>query len=158
MVNLEIPAYVVSKVQVLAVFDGLQCGLLLWMVTYWVGLPGSKLFLFLSLWLGSLAGTMLGLCISAMVGSSDQAVGMVPIAMIPQIIFTKMILPGGSAHGGAEWLERLIPLSWTLELYERVADFAREPAWQASLKDAGVLGLFAAGLFCGAMLILWMQE
>jgi hypothetical protein len=158
MVNLEIPAYIVSKAQVLALFDGIQCALLLGMVTYGVGLPGSKFFLFLTLWLGALAGTMLGLCISAVVSTSDQAVGMVPIAMIPQIIFTKMILPGGSATGSVQWLERLNPLHWTLDLYERVSDFAREPAWKECFQDAGVLSLFAVGLFFGAMLILWMQE
>jgi hypothetical protein len=101
---------------------------------------------------------MLGLCISAVVSTSDQAVGMVPIAMIPQIIFTKMILPGGSATGSVQWLERLNPLHWTLDLYERVSDFAREPAWKECFQDAGVLSLFAVGLFFGAMLILWMQE
>lgn len=158
MVNLEIPAYVISKVQVLAAFNALQCALLLGMVVYWVGLGGTKLLLFATLWLGAMTGTTLGLCISALVTSSDQAVGLVPIAVIPQIIFTKMILPGGTAHGAVQWIERLNPLKWTLDLYEKVTDFAREAAWSACFQDAAILIAFSLAFLSAAMTLLWVQE
>lgn len=158
MVNLEIPAYVVSKLQVQAGFSAAQCILLLAMVSYGVGLPGWDPVLFIPLWLGALTGATLGLCISAAAGSTDQAVTMVPIAMLPQIIFTKMILPEGSRSGPVEWIERLNPLRWTLDFYRRVSDFSKEPAWGECFKSAGILVLFSTALFAGAMLILWMQE
>ncbi|MBI3892333.1 MAG: ABC transporter permease [Candidatus Wallbacteria bacterium] len=158
MVNLEIPAYVISKAQVLCGLNALQCAILLWMVVQWVGLPGVKLMLFLTLLAGAMTGTVVGLCISAVVSSSDQAMALAPVALIPQIIFTKMILPEGSSHGVVEWIERLNPLRWTHELYEKVADFAREPAWSDCFQDAGILLAFIGVLLVGAMGILWMQE
>ncbi len=158
MVNLEIPAYVVSKLQILSIFNALQCAALLWMVTYHVGLPGNKLFLFLALWLGAMTGTTLGLCISAAVSSSNQAVGLVPIVMIPQIIFTKMILPEGNTHGMVETLEKLNPLRWTLDLYQRIADFARDSAWSDCFKDTAALLAFVAAFFIASLSVLWMQE
>ncbi len=158
MVNLEIPAYIVSKAQVLCGLNAVQCALLLGMVVHWVGLPGTKIFLFLSIWLGAMTGTMVGLCISTAVKSSDQAVALAPVALIPQIIFTKMILPEGASHGIVEWIERLNPLRWTHDLYEKVSDFAREPAWGECFKDAGVLLALVVVLLAAAMGILWMQE
>jgi len=82
----------------------------------------------------------------------------VPIAIIPQIIFTKLVMPEGGSGATVEWLERFNPLKWTLDLYQRIGDFSREAAWGECFKDAGVLALFAAGLFAGAMAVLWMQE
>ena len=158
MVNLEIPAYVLSKAQVLCGFNAIQCALLLWMVVQWVGLPGTKLVLFATLLLGAMTGTMVGLCISALVSSSDQAVALAPVALIPQIIFTKMILPEGSSHGIVEWIERLNPLRWTHALYEKVSDFAREATWGDCFQDAGILLAIVAVLLAASMCILWMQE
>lgn len=158
MVNLEIPAYVLSKAQVLGWMCAAQCALLLTMVAYLVGVPGVKLFLFATLLLGSLAGAMLGLCISALVATSEQAVALAPVALIPQIIFTKMILPEGAAHGIVEWIERLNPLRWTHDLYERISDFSREACWSECFKDTAVLLGFVLALLAAAMFILWMQE
>lgn len=151
MVFLEIPSYVASKVLILGILDAAQAGLLLWIVHHYVGLPGNKLGLFLALWIGALIGTHLGLILSALVNRGDQAVAMVPLVILPQILFSRPFLPSGDLHGAVALCEKGMPLKWIGELYTEIVRLPKDPhlaelAW-ALLACGGILvALF--GLVC----------
>jgi ABC-type multidrug transport system ATPase subunit len=93
MVNLMIPSYVLSKVTVLGLLCAVQCGILLVIVYPALGYRGSFFLVYLLLLLSSMAGVGMGLVLSAVVRSSEAAVALVPLLLIPQIIIGGIIMP-----------------------------------------------------------------
>ncbi|HOU53723.1 MAG TPA: ATP-binding cassette domain-containing protein [Myxococcota bacterium] len=93
MVNLGIGPYLLSKFLVLGAVDGLQVLLLLALVGWSTGLEGSWSGFLLVLWFAALASTAMGLLISTVVRSSEAAMAMVPIVLIPQIVLAGFIVP-----------------------------------------------------------------
>ena len=114
-VGLDVNAYVASKLSVLALLGFIQCLLLIFMVDRWVPLPGATIVHFFFLFLASLAGTALGLAVSALAPSSDRAVAMVPIVLLPQILFSEMVVSHEHSSQTIKWLENLTITTWTYE-------------------------------------------
>jgi ABC-type multidrug transport system ATPase subunit/ABC-type multidrug transport system permease subunit len=113
--NLRIDSYYVSKFLVLAVIALIQVGLLLGIVRPWCGPPGGIAWQGLVLAALAIAGTVLGLLLSALARTEEVAVALVPIAIIPQIILAGVIAPlDGLGKGLAEsaitarWGERAL--------------------------------------------------
>ena len=92
-VNVTIPSYYFSKLFFLGVLCLFQTTLLLGIVKYFTSLPGGFLGQWLSLATLSLVGVSLGLLISAMSKTTDNAVAMVPAVLLPQIILANVIAP-----------------------------------------------------------------
>jgi ABC-type multidrug transport system ATPase subunit len=96
--NLSITAYIASKFTILSLLLIIQnvvlLGILALRVTYPEG-DGTLLpvlaELFITIMLASWAGMALGLVISAMSSTIDQAISMVPLILIPQILFGGVI-------------------------------------------------------------------
>jgi ABC-type multidrug transport system ATPase subunit len=93
MVNLGIAPYVFSKVVVLGIFSLLQS----LVIVYFVNLKApfhQGIFLpvlveiSITMMLAAMAGLMIGLLISALAPNTDRALSLVPIALIPQVIFS----------------------------------------------------------------------
>ncbi len=95
-INLEIPAYLMSKVAVLSVINFFQCIVLLGIVYPSVHLEMDFMKTFLTLFATSLGGMGMGLCISSLVDNNDKAISLAILAVIPQIILAGAIiaLPG----------------------------------------------------------------
>ena len=95
-INLEIPAYLLSKVAVLAVINLFQCIVLLGIVYPSVHLEMDFMKTLLTLYATSLGGMGMGLCISSLVDNNDKAISLAILAVIPQIILAGAIiaLPG----------------------------------------------------------------
>jgi ABC-type multidrug transport system ATPase subunit/pSer/pThr/pTyr-binding forkhead associated (FHA) protein len=115
--GLRVAPYLISKVLVLAVLCLVQTLLLLAIVTVKVDLPSSgvlmwgPLELWISLMLAAFAAMGIGLLISASVGNPDRAQSLVPIVLIPQLIFI-----GGPNSGTAgQWLSYLTVTRWASE-------------------------------------------
>jgi ABC transport system ATP-binding/permease protein len=96
--NLALLPYILSKVAVLSILVLIQNAALLGVLALKVdfaGLWGAMFLqvpeLYISMILGSLAGMALGLIISALCTTSDQAISMVPLALVPQIVFTGLV-------------------------------------------------------------------
>ena len=85
-VNVTIPSYYFSKLFLLGLLCLFQTTLLLGIVKYFTNLPGSFLGQWLSLVTLALVGVALGLLISALSKTTDNAVAMVPAVLLPQII------------------------------------------------------------------------
>ena len=96
--NLALLPYIFSKVAVLSILVLIQNAALLGVLALKVdfaGLWGAMFLqwpeLYISMVLASLAGMALGLIISALCATSDQAISMVPLALVPQILFTGLV-------------------------------------------------------------------
>jgi ABC-type multidrug transport system ATPase subunit/pSer/pThr/pTyr-binding forkhead associated (FHA) protein len=140
MVNLRIIPYVLSKVVVLAAFAFIQCVLLLFILDVWFGVPGSMGLLLGGMLLASLVGILLGLALSALVGSADRAMTLLPILLIPQVLFT---IPAVQMDmkGPAGIVARAMPTWWAYDLLRRVAlepdAHASDDAIDARLQEGG---------------------
>jgi ABC transport system ATP-binding/permease protein len=84
-----------------------------------LGLWGASL---LTVFLTSLSGVGLGLLISTVVSSSDKAMSVVPLALIPQLVFALALMPLPVALAplsyvvGARWgMEALGSITWLIE-------------------------------------------
>jgi ABC transport system ATP-binding/permease protein len=115
MVNLGIAPYMFSKIAVLGFFCLLQSAILVYLVNLkapfhqGIFLP-VLLEVYITMALTSLAGLMLGLAISALARNADRAVSLVPLVIVPQVIFSGIIfklgtpiLQGAGALFAARW-------------------------------------------------------
>jgi ABC-type multidrug transport system ATPase subunit len=97
MAFLSPSAYFLSKFSVLAVLCVVQCAILIAGVGYWLSWFGVNdidvLSMFGVLLLASSVGLSMGLLLSSIARSSDQAVSLTPIVLIPQIVFSGMFIP-----------------------------------------------------------------
>src|SRR5947207_1496813 len=104
MVNLRLMPYVGSKLFVLALIVWLQCAMLFVTIKFLhytglMSLPGWAVPQFVVMIVAALVGIALGLFISAMVKTSEMATSLVPLILIPQIIFSGLVgVPQGAAR------------------------------------------------------------
>jgi hypothetical protein len=140
LVNLRLVPYVLSKVIVLGSFAFLQCVLFLVILDAWFGVPGSWALLLGGMMLASLVGIVLGLALSAMAGSADRAMTLLPILLIPQVLFTTPAVQM-DMKGPAGVVARAMPTWWTYDLLRRVAlapdDRVSDDAIEARLLSGG---------------------
>ena len=92
-VGLNVIGYYGSKLTLLGAFSVLQASLLYWCVRYFTRLGGDAPDQWLLLSLSALTGVAMGLAISAVANTADLATTVVPITLIPQIIFAGLIAP-----------------------------------------------------------------
>ena len=120
MVNLRVAPYVSSKALVLGALAAVQCVLFLLILDGWFGIPGRPPLLLAAMLLASGVGILLGLALSATVGSADRAMTLLPIVLIPQVLFT---IPAVQMDmkGPAGMVARAMPTWWAYDLLRRVA-------------------------------------
>ena len=134
MVGQSVLAYVSSKFFVLSLLSFVQVAIMLVMVHLFAlksgaaydddmiigGAPGNLLYHLLNLQLTSMAGVGIGLFISSIVNNSDKAMSIVPIVLIPQVLFSGAF--GLSSSGTVQrFLGYVMPLNWSLDLFKRTA-------------------------------------
>ena len=122
-VNLRLLPYVLSKVAVLGVLLAVQDFVLLYIVgtqtgypangRIWHGVSGAFIEIYLTLLLVSFVGLMLGLLTSALVPNSDRALSIVPVLLIPQIIFANVIFNIDGTFGRV--ISYIVPSRWGLQ-------------------------------------------
>jgi hypothetical protein len=93
-INLSTAAFVGAKYLVSAAFTVLQLAIVFMLAaTLTTGIPGAPLLQFLLLVMGALAGTAIGLLISASANTRDQATTIVPLALVPQLLLAGVLVP-----------------------------------------------------------------
>ncbi|HET8630766.1 MAG TPA: FHA domain-containing protein [Thermomicrobiales bacterium] len=111
-VNLKLGPYVASKLAVLTLLSCLQDLVLLIPLALTGATVAQLPLLYLALVAGSVAGIGMGLAISAQAPNPDRAASFVPLALIPQIIFTGVIVDvSGNTVG--RLLSYLMVTKWT---------------------------------------------
>ena len=117
-VNLGLFPYVMSKVFILGLLCLVQSFLLLAIVGLQSGYPSSGLLLppflelYISLVLTALGGLMMGLAVSAIAPNTDRAMSIVPLLLIPQIIFAGSTF---KLEGVTQVISWVIVTRWGLE-------------------------------------------
>jgi ABC-type multidrug transport system ATPase subunit len=172
LVNLGVIPYVLSKVGVLAVLCVVQSVLLLAILALRIDLWGLGRGVYLELQatiiLTSLAGLTLGLLASAAVSNTDQAMALVPILLIPQLIFDGAFVPVEHMVGPAKAVAHVVISKWSLELgghstglaeafHEQLPEGFGGPFARAFEIDAWVhwlvLGAFVVAPLLGVLLV-----
>jgi ABC-type multidrug transport system ATPase subunit len=93
-INLSTAAFVGAKYLVSCVFTVLQLAVVYALVAVLAdSIPGDRLEQFMLLTIGAMAGTSMGLVISAFANTRDQATTIVPLALVPQLIFAGVLVP-----------------------------------------------------------------
>lgn len=116
-VNLGIIPYMFSKIVVLGMLCLVQSAVLLFIVHIGIPLQGGVFLpvipeIYGTLVLTSMAGLMLGLTISAIAPNNDRAVSFVPIVLIPQVIFSGVIIP--FKHWIMQIIAVIFPTRWAM--------------------------------------------
>jgi ABC transport system ATP-binding/permease protein len=139
MVNLSLFNYVISKFFLLVVFCIVQCTLLLVIVFYALGFNGGPVALayeLLSIIAVSSVSVALGLLLSTVVTSSEAAMALTPIALIPQIVLGGLMVPMTS-NSILKWPMMIMPARWGFQSFiaqERLV-IADAPAWVIDLRN-----------------------
>ncbi len=119
-VNLAIGPYMFSKLVPLAVLCAVQCLILLAIVVPLTSLPGNFFAQFGGLFLACMAATTMGLTVSAFVDTNDKAVALVPILLIPQVVFSNAIV---KLDGASEIFAKASMISfWAFDLLKSTFD------------------------------------
>jgi hypothetical protein len=115
MVNLMVPSYVLSKFAVLGLVCAIQCAILLGIVHTTLDYSGSWWLTYVIMLLTSLAGVGMGLTLSALVRSTEAAIALVPMLLIPQIILGGIIVPIHQLGGPMQVLSAAMVTRWGFE-------------------------------------------
>jgi ABC transport system ATP-binding/permease protein len=93
-INLSTAAFIGAKYLVSAAFTVLQLAIVYTLAAALAEkIPGDGREQFLLLVLGAFAGTAMGLVISAFANTRDQATTIVPLALVPQLVFAGVLVP-----------------------------------------------------------------
>ncbi len=115
MVTLKLPSYVLSKFAVSAVLGAFQCVVLLGIVYAMCHLHGSFLVTLGILYMSSLVGTALGLCVSAYAPTTEAAIAMLPLILLPIISLGGGIHPIKDMRSEVQWIAKAVPSRWAFE-------------------------------------------
>jgi ABC-type multidrug transport system ATPase subunit len=115
MINLGLPAYVGSKLAVLGAVSTLQCCALVAIVHRGCGLEVPWQPLLAVLVLTSLVGMALGLLISARARSSEVAISLVPLILLPMVILGGILQPPHKMRQPGGALTSLMASRWAFE-------------------------------------------
>jgi ABC-type multidrug transport system ATPase subunit len=121
VVSLKVVPYLFSKIFVLLMLCLIQCVVLIVLVTIPVKVEGSHLLMFLTVFISSLAGLSLGLMVSAMVGSSDKALALLPILLIPQILFSGTVVEIDNMMSVSQFVSNFMILRWSYDLMKKIS-------------------------------------
>ncbi|MBW2735882.1 MAG: ATP-binding cassette domain-containing protein, partial [Deltaproteobacteria bacterium] len=147
MVNLRVIPYVLSKFFVLQFLAALQVTMMLTIVyflrsgyvladppgtctQYGIeacgllildGIPGNFTLHLLNLYLTALSGIGLGLLVSAIAGNSDKAMSLVPLILIPQVLFSGSFGIPKADEVVKRGVGYAMTLNWSLDQAKRIA-------------------------------------
>jgi ABC-type multidrug transport system ATPase subunit len=115
MVNLKIPSYIFSKITVLMLLCIIQCGILAGIAVPALGMEVTFGSMFSLLLLTSIQSLMLGLLISSLVNTSEAAMGLIPLVLIPQVILGGLITIFEYMSDFEKLLAAFNPSRWAFE-------------------------------------------
>ena len=159
--------YVLSKVIVLALLVAIQSGALLAVVGSVVRFPAQGVIfsgveeLFITTALTSMGGLSFGLAISAWAKTPDRAISLVPLALIPQILFSGVLFPFGTGVSATRALSWVTVSRWAMDAYgatinlNRILPVARPvPAEYAATRQNLIQCWEILGVYTGVCFVL----
>jgi len=98
------------------------------------GIPGSHGLALVNLYLTALGGVGLGLVISSLAGNSDKAMSLVPLALLPQILFAgALTVPKQGTL--TRIVGYLVGVNWSFDLFRREIACTPEELWAKSAPE-----------------------
>jgi ABC-2 type transport system permease protein len=92
--------------------------------------------------LDAVLGTALGLAASSLARTEFQAVQMMPVVILPQILTGGLLMPRAAMPTALEWFSRAMPLTYGMETQQKLAAGADFSGVQGAV---GVIALFIVG-------------
>jgi ABC-type multidrug transport system ATPase subunit/pSer/pThr/pTyr-binding forkhead associated (FHA) protein len=138
-VNLKVAPYVLSKIWVGVVLAIYQAGML-WIAKLIFVRPhipdaSGYLAMYVTLFLGTLCGYLIGLAISAGAPNQNSALLLIIVVLVPQFLFAGALLPLNLIPGG-EAISMIMPTRWVFESFIRITQMGdqlnTDPCWQLS--------------------------
>ncbi len=147
MVNLGLMPYVASKLTVLGIIVFVQCLLLFLPLKFLdiaglMSMPGEMLGLqqFWTMILSAGVGIATGLLISALVRTSEMATSLVPLILIPQILFSGIF---GVPTGLSKPISLAVPAAWSFDTMKRFSTLdTLDPEGASLTGSTGGQGLY----------------
>jgi ABC transport system ATP-binding/permease protein len=153
MFNLSVGAYLMSKYRVQAILVIVQCVILAGVVRAFVPLKTNILGVGLVLLAVALTGTAVGLLVSSWVKSADKAVGVVPLIVIPQILFSDFVLGENKLSNWTARAQEIMPVHWGYEMLRSMRQ--TDVDWGVVASGAGVLTLTLGVCFSLSLMLLF---
>ncbi len=158
MAVVSIPCYVLSKIAVLGVIALIQCAVLVAVVGArygWFELDaGGVLLIYAMCVLATVAGVMMGLAVSAISSSADQAISLTPILLIAQVALSGALVKEKEMNEAMKAMSQLTLAKWSLaglgsitDVNERLGPLLRQPMFDRSLVSC-VAPLAALTVLC----------
>jgi ABC transport system ATP-binding/permease protein len=133
MVNLSIVNYVMSKFTLLSLLCVVQCFVLLTIVFPALGLgdygAGAYFTMLSFMVVTAMCAAAIGLLLSTVVVSSEAAMALTPIALIPQVVLGGKMVPMTN-KGWLEVAMAVVPSRWSYEGLLAAERVEREAAWK----------------------------
>jgi hypothetical protein len=105
-----------------------QCSLLLGIVQWGADLAGPSLPMFALIWLTSIVGVAIGLCVSAAARTSEVAIALLPLILLPMVILAGVLQPLHKMNLVTEGLASIMPSRWAFEGL-LVLEAGHRPTW-----------------------------
>lgn len=135
MFNLHLTSYLASKLIPNIILAAVQIGLFLAIVAGQLNLL-NPFETYLALLLAAFTSIMMGLFVSALFDSSDKAMAVLPIVLIPQIVFSGVIAPLKSSM--LEGIGYMMISRWSVNLVVNVQQTVMVPSGSLNVgQDAG---------------------
>jgi ABC-type multidrug transport system ATPase subunit len=115
MVSLKLPSYLFSKLAIAAILCLFQCFTLLGIVTLICHLQGDFLKVLGILYLASLVGAAVGLCVSARASTTEAAIAMLPLILLPVIALGGGLMPIHQMPVSMQQISKAVPSRWAFE-------------------------------------------
>jgi hypothetical protein len=113
--GLDIGAYLASKIKILSLIGLVEMALFYFLIHRYVDTDLYLFPAFVTLFALYFSGMNLGLLLSRWCRVPGRAVVAVPIVIIPQIVFSKFVLPENTLKGAAVKIEKLMVVKWGFE-------------------------------------------
>jgi ABC-type multidrug transport system ATPase subunit/pSer/pThr/pTyr-binding forkhead associated (FHA) protein len=165
-IGVQIQAYLASKLIILLAFATAQTLLFSFIVLALRPLhetSAAALQLVIVLTLAAWIAVLLGLVVSAHSGSEDQATGVIPLLLVPQLLFSGAIVPIGDMTTPVRLLAALVPARWSFAsageaihmqsridadpIFSSVSRYGHHFFNVSLVEVIFISGLFACGLF-----------
>ncbi|MCX5744246.1 MAG: ABC transporter permease, partial [Proteobacteria bacterium] len=125
LAGLHAGPYLGSKVLVLFALVLVQSALLLGVIAVRMRLPAAGILLpawlelYVTIALAGLAGIALGLCISALSSSPDKATSLIPIVLVPQVLFAGIMF---GLHGVTQAMSWMVSSRAAVDAMSAIVD------------------------------------
>jgi ABC-type multidrug transport system ATPase subunit/pSer/pThr/pTyr-binding forkhead associated (FHA) protein/ABC-type multidrug transport system permease subunit len=115
MVTLKLNSYILSKFTILLGLCVFQCGTLLAIVYLVCGLHSNFFYDLVVLMLAAMIGVGMGLCISALCNTTESAIALLPVVLLPIIALGGGMRPIYEMPNAGQVLSLIIPSRWAFE-------------------------------------------